>query len=82
MNKRISQSISFYHFLLKLEYKCNTRNICLKQIDESYTSKTCSLCGYIKNDLGGNKIYECKKCNSRLDRDYNSCRNILLKSLI
>jgi len=82
MNKRISQSISFYQFLLKLEYKCNTRNICLKKIDESYTSKTCSLCGYIKNDLGGNKIYECKKCNSRLDRDYNSCRNILLKSLI
>ena len=46
-----------------------------------YTSKTCTSCGNKKEDLGGNKIYSCVKCNLTTDRDYNGCRNIFLSCI-
>ena len=48
-------------------------------IDERYTSKMCSLCGWINNKLGSDKIYNCKECKLMLDRDVNGARNIFLK---
>lgn len=48
---------------------------------EDYTSKTCGNCGYIKNNLGANKIFECDKCKKIFDRDINGARNIYLKYL-
>lgn len=80
-NKRIIQSLSFYSFLKKLEYKCLTRNIDLKIVDEHYTSKMCTCCGNLKKDLNGNKIYNCTECKISIDRDYNGSRNIFLKSI-
>ena len=53
----------------------------LKIQDESYTSKLCSKCGEINNTLGSSKVFNCNKCNLHYDRDMNSCRNILIKSL-
>lgn len=81
VNKRIIQNLSFYSFLEKLKYKCLTRNVDLKIVDEHYTSKMCSCCGNIKKDLKGNKIYNCTSCNISMDRDYNGSRNIFLKSI-
>ena len=37
--------------------------------------------GYKDENLGGNKIFNCKNSNIQLDRDYNGARNIMLKSL-
>lgn len=48
---------------------------------EEYTSKTCSSCGNLKNNLGSNKTYNCSSCNKVFDRDINAAKNILLKSL-
>ena len=48
---------------------------------EEYTSKTCTRCGNIKTDLGGNKIYNCIKCGLKIDRDINGSRNIFIKCL-
>ena len=47
---------------------------------ENYTSKACTNCGHIKQNLGGNKIYKCKKCKSVIDRDINGARNIYIKT--
>jgi putative transposase len=41
-------------------------------VDERYTSKICSKCGNLKEDLGGNKIYKCNECKMEIDRDVNS----------
>ena len=81
MNKRIIQSISYYKLLERLKFKSiiNKNNLIIKE--EWYTSKTCTLCGNIKEDLGGNKIYSCIKCNLITDRDYNGCRNIFLSCI-
>ena len=81
MNKRIIQSISYYKLLERLKFKSiiNKNNLIIKE--EWYTSKTCTSCGNKKDDLGGNKIYSCVKCNLTTDRDYNGCRNILLSCI-
>jgi putative transposase len=81
LNKRILQSLSFYSFLEKLKYKCLSRNIDLKIVEEYYTSKMCTYCGNIKRNLNGNKIYNCKVCKISINRDYNGSRNIFLKSI-
>ena len=39
------------------------------------------MCGNIKYDLKGEKIYKCSKCNYKEDRDINGSRNILIKYL-
>ena len=48
---------------------------------EEYTSKTCSVCGYLKLNLGGNKVFKCDRCQAIIDRDINGARNILIKYL-
>ena len=48
---------------------------------EYYTSMTCGRCGNLKYNLGRNEIYECEKCNLKIDRDYNGSRNILLRNI-
>ena len=49
------------------------------EVEEDYTSKTCSSCGNLKDDLGSNKIYSCSRCSSVFDRDFNAAKNIMLK---
>ena len=64
----------------KLKYKSACyENRTISEINESFTSKTCTRCGNIKNNLGANKHYNCKNCLLKIDRDVNGARNILLK---
>ena len=51
--KRVGLLMSLYKFKERLKYKCSINNTSYVEIDESYTSKTCSNCGYYKKDLGG-----------------------------
>jgi len=80
--RRICYKLKYYQYLQRLENKCNLKKIKIKIIDESYTSKTCSNCGFVKKNLGGNKVYNCNKCKYLDDRDLNACRNIIYKTLI
>jgi len=50
-------------------------------INEYRTSKCCSNCGNLKNDLGSNKEYNCEKCLKKYDRDVNASKNILIKGI-
>ena len=72
----------YFLFKTRLEFKCKLNNVYFKYIDESYTSKTCSICSNYSNDLGGSKIYCCKECNNTIDRDVNGARNIYIKYYI
>jgi len=49
-------------------------------VNEAYTSKTCTCCGAINDKLGGSKVFNCKSCGAKIDRDFNGARNILLKN--
>ena len=72
----------YFLFKTRLEFKCKLNNVYFKYIDESYTSKTCSICSNYNNNLGASKIYCCTKCNNTIDRDINGARNIYIKSYL
>jgi putative transposase len=82
MTKRIALRMRMFEFHERLKYKCGQRDTKHKKVNEYYTSKMCSNCGNIKEDLRGNKKYECEKCKIKIGRDINGCRGILLKGLI
>lgn len=72
----------YYQFRQRLEYKCKSRNVNYNLINESFTSKLCSSCGYQDNNLGSSKIYDCSQCKNKIDRDVNGSRNIFIKYLL
>lgn len=49
---------------------------------EEYTSKTCTHCQSVKHNLGGAKIYKCKQCRVKVDRDVAGARNIFMKNCV
>ena len=77
-NKRIGLMMRFTEFRKRLEYKCLINNVKIEIIDEAYTSKVCSTCGHCKNELEGEKEYNCIPCNKKRDRDFNSATNMIL----
>ena len=79
-NKHLSKAISkqgFYEFKRQLEYKCKFRGIELVVADRFYpSSKTCSQCGKIKDDLKLKvRVYNCN-CGLYIDRDLNASINL------
>ena len=72
----------YYQFQQRLQYKCKVTQTNYSLINECYTSKTCSYCGNYNEKLTREKIYNCKACKLKLDRDINACRNIFLKRLL
>ena len=80
-NKHLSEKISeqcFYEFIRQMKYKCEFNGIQFVQADRFYpSSKTCSCCGNIKNDLKlKDRIYKCDKCGLVIDRDKNASINL------
>lgn len=82
ITKRIAYCLSFYKFRQRLEYKCNLKRIHYRLVDECYTSKICSLCGWINEQLGSSKVFSCNNCNIVIDRDINGARGIFIKGKI
>lgn len=69
-----------YRFRQRLLFKSLQYSCRVAVVDESWTSKTCSSCGYINHALGANKTYACPQCQSIMDRDVNGAKNIFLKN--
>lgn len=65
-----------------LEYKSDNANIVFKEVNEAYTTQSCSCCGSIsdsspKGRAGLNKRnWTCDDCGSYHDRDINAAMNI------
>lgn len=81
MTKRVASLMSLYKFKQRLKYKCSINNIGYAEIDESFTSKMCSKCGWLNEELGSSKTYKCKTCNREIDRDVNGSQNIQLRGI-
>ncbi len=66
-----------------LEYKSAHAGIVFEEVNESYTTQTCSCCGCISSNSpkgrAGLRIREwtCNECGSVHDRDVNAAKNIL-----
>ena len=80
-NKHLSEKISeqnFYKFREILTYKCKLNNIELVIADKFYpSSKTCSCCGHIKQDLKlKDRVFKCPNCGFEINRDLNAAINL------
>jgi putative transposase len=85
-NHKLAKSISdasFSKFKLMLEYKANWYGKKVVKIDTFFpSSKTCSSCGAIKQDLTlKDRVYECACCGLSMDRDHNAAINIKNEAL-
>ena len=71
------------HYLFKERLKQKFELLIRKAViecTEEYTSKTCTGCGSIKNNLGFSEWFSCDGCGLEIDRDVNGARNIYLKA--
>lgn len=80
-NKHLSKAIQeqcFYEFIRQMKYKCEFNRIEFVQVDRFFpSSKTCSHCGSIKQDLKlKDRVYKCNDCGLEIDRDKNASINL------
>lgn len=80
-NHKLAKSlsdVSFYEFKRELEYKAKYNHKEIYEVDKFYpSSKLCSNCGSIKQDLAlKDRTYICKECGIKIDRDYNASLNL------
>lgn len=70
-------------FRTMLQYKCDDAGVWFQEVNEAYSSQTCSECGAMpasrpKGISGlGIREWTCSDCGSVHDRDINAARNIL-----
>ena len=67
----------------KLEYKTRlTGRNRLVLVNPTYTSQTCSKCGYRDSrNRESQAVFECKRCHARINADLNAASNILKRGL-
>ena len=75
------QEVGFYKFKETLVNKALVNGKQVVFINRFYpSSKTCSVCGYKKQDLRlSDREWVCPKCGTKHDRDINAAVNILLE---
>ena len=75
--------IAWYQFVTYLSYKMLQKGKYVLKIDRYYpSSKTCSNCGYKKEDLSlKDRSWKCPCCLAEHDRDINAAKNILQEGL-
>ena len=60
------------------EYEDGTKRVI--DVNEAYTSMTCTNCGWVNRNLGGAEIFRCRQykggCGLFIDRDINGARNV------
>lgn len=78
--KKAYNTLSHFKFRCCLEEKCVKKGKVFTAINESYTSKTCTLCGCLRN-VGSSEVFSCPCSEKKWDRDLNGARNILIKSI-
>lgn len=75
--------VSWFQLKTFLKYKASARGSSYKEVNEAYSTQTCSACGVISNsspkgvkDLSVRE-WICSECGTIHDRDVNAARNIL-----
>jgi len=65
-------------FLRQIKYKAAWNAATIIEADRFYpSSKTCSNCGNVKKNMPlEERIYKCKNCGLKMDRDLNAAINL------
>jgi len=85
-NHKLAQAmsdVSLGTFYSMLEYKSKWNDKTIIKIDRFFpSSKMCSNCGWINQDLTLNiREWSCPSCDEKHDRDFNASKNILKQGL-
>lgn len=75
-------SLSHGKFLTRLKYTAQKYEKQVLEQNESYTTKTCGSCGRLHWKIGSKKVYNCKHCGMKADRDVNAARNIFIRNVM
>lgn len=84
-NRRLARAIAdvgWYEFRRQLEYKCKWYGSQLIVAPRTFpSSKKCSGCGHKKKELSlSERVYVCKACSLRINRDLNAALNLVTAS--
>ncbi len=75
-------TISLSELFRCLEFKAKEKGREIVKVNPKNTSKTCSNCGYVLQQLPLSKrVFKCPSCGAEIDRDLNAALNILNKGL-
>ena len=77
--KTMMATLSHCRFLNRLTHKSRVYRATVVEVDESFTSKTCSHCGWQYETLGRSSVFVCRNCDFEIDRDMNAAKNIMLR---
>lgn len=70
-------------FRTMLKYKCDSAGVLFEEVNEAYSTVTCSACGSRSGPKGLKELrireWSCSECGERHDRDTNAARNILAR---
>jgi putative transposase len=82
-SKTVRQMLNWAHYRFKqtLKFHALKRGATVIDVTEEYTSKTCTKCGRVHQNLGGSKHFKCPHCGHSMPRDWNSALGIFLKAL-
>jgi putative transposase len=80
-NGAVRSLMTFSHaqFFNMLKQYALARGVHVIEVGESYTTKTCTFCGF-QNNVGSKKSIKCASCGKRADRDYAAGRNIGIRT--
>lgn len=69
--------LGMYEFRRQLTYKCELYGSELILANRFFpSSKTCSCCGHIQDMPLKERIFNCAKCSTSIDRDLNAALNL------
>lgn len=77
-NSMVENFWSFDYVVQRLKDKAEEFGMEVKLVDESYTSRTCPVCGYrAKSNRKHRGLFVCKKCGYQQNADIVGCLNIM-----
>ncbi|WMY10969.1 RNA-guided endonuclease InsQ/TnpB family protein [Paraburkholderia phenoliruptrix] len=73
-------------FRTMLQYKCDDAGVWFAEVDEAFSTQTCSCCASRTGPKGvaglGIRSWRCEACGTLHDRDVNAAKNILMKGML
>jgi len=75
-NSFILRNWSYFELQTFIEYKAKREGMEVVKIDPYHTSQICSQCGNYEEGQRKERMFECKKCENKMDADYNAAINI------
>lgn len=84
INKKSARNMltwSHFKFAQILGQMATRKGVVVVRCNESYTSITCTSCGFIHHKLGGKKVFKCPQCRHQHGRDCGGARNIMIRAL-